>query len=183
MNDREPMIRLLASALANSRWEADALLQRCEHVAGKSHRWFGPFVRRLLGRFPGPARPRSMVIEAFIRADAGFARSRLGVGRVYLPAVPSAEMHSALPKKVDVPALCDVRQLATWLGLRVSELDGFADLKSYTTRSFEEPRSHYRYRVLAKRYGCIRLVESPKPRLKSIQRQLLREILDQVPPH
>jgi hypothetical protein len=37
--------------------------------------------------------------------------------------------------------------------------------------------------VLAKRYGCIRLVESPKPRLKSIQRQLLREILDHVPPH
>jgi RNA-directed DNA polymerase len=183
MCDREPFIHLLASALANSRWESAALLQRCVFVAGKSYGWFKPFVHRLLERFPGPARPRTAAIEAFIRVDAGFARVRMNLGEMYLPALPDAEMHSALPDRVEVPALCNVRQLAEWLGLRINELDAFANLRGFARRPTEERLAHYRYRVLAKRHGAVRLIESPKPRLKAIQRQILRRILDVVPTH
>jgi hypothetical protein len=42
---------------------------------------------------------------------------------------------------------------------------------------------HYRYRWQRKRQGSARLVEAPKPRLKAIQRFLLRKILDIIPPH
>ena len=42
---------------------------------------------------------------------------------------------------------------------------------------------HYRYRWIRKRHGSARLIESPKPRLKMLQRRLLREIVDRIPAH
>jgi hypothetical protein len=42
---------------------------------------------------------------------------------------------------------------------------------------------HYIYRWQRGRSGKPRLLESPKARLKAIQRRLLRELLDRVPPH
>jgi hypothetical protein len=36
---------------------------------------------------------------------------------------------------------------------------------------------------MPKRTGGMRLLEAPKPTLKAIQRRVLREILDRVPPH
>jgi RNA-directed DNA polymerase len=42
---------------------------------------------------------------------------------------------------------------------------------------------HYRYQWRMKRSSSPRLIESPKPTLKAIQRRLLREILELIPPH
>jgi hypothetical protein len=42
---------------------------------------------------------------------------------------------------------------------------------------------HYRYRWMEKRSGSLRLIEIPKTRLKAIQRRILKEILNRVPPH
>src|SRR5581483_9928260 len=42
---------------------------------------------------------------------------------------------------------------------------------------------HYYYRILQKRSGGIRMTECPKSRLKEIQRKVLSEILDRIPPH
>jgi hypothetical protein len=45
------------------------------------------------------------------------------------------------------------------------------------------PLQHYRYALIRKRSGAPRLLEAPKPRLKAIQRRILREILAAVPAH
>jgi RNA-directed DNA polymerase len=45
------------------------------------------------------------------------------------------------------------------------------------------PLSHYHYRILAKPGGDVRLIEAPKTRLKSIQKQILSEILGNIPLH
>ena len=42
---------------------------------------------------------------------------------------------------------------------------------------------HYDYVFVPKNSGPPRLVEAPKPKLKAVQRQILREILDKLPPH
>lgn len=42
---------------------------------------------------------------------------------------------------------------------------------------------HYRYRPVAKRFGQVRLIEAPKPRLKEIQKRILSNLLNNVPPH
>ena len=47
----------------------------------------------------------------------------------------------------------------------------------------DEKLRNYRYRAVARRTGLPRVIEAPKARLKEIQRWLLREILDHVPPH
>ena len=42
---------------------------------------------------------------------------------------------------------------------------------------------NYHYKVLSKQFGQIRLLEAPKPRLKELQRIILREILERVLAH
>src|SRR5690606_10172170 len=50
-------------------------------------------------------------------------------------------------------------------------------------RPAREQDAHYHFRWLPKRSGGHRLIESPKSTLKQTQLQILREILDRVPPH
>jgi RNA-directed DNA polymerase len=183
MNKRDSLATLLARGLSESRWEKAALLERCANVVGKTNRWFGPFISRVLTRFPGPARPRIATIKDFILSDAGFCRARLDQALMKLPVSSDAEMHSALPVGIDCPPLCDIKQVADWLSVRTSELDWFADLKCFAHHSQTEKLCHYRYRVLAKPGGMARLIESPKRRLKVIQRHILKQLLDAVAPH
>lgn len=77
-----------------------------------------------------------------------------------------------------------VTSLADWLRLSTSELEWFADLKGLGRGRRDCPQlRHYHYRILAKRSGSIRLLESPKPRLKQLQRQILTHILNEIPLH
>lgn len=86
-----------------------------------------------------------------------------------------------------IPQIETVGKLAEWLEVSVSELEWFADLRRLGARlgqgRYESPFSHYHYRILAKKSGNIRLIESPKPRLKKLQRKILAELLEKIPAH
>jgi hypothetical protein len=82
-----------------------------------------------------------------------------------------------------VPALATQAALAEWLGLDPPQLDWFADCQGREARVPAGPLRHYRYRWLSKPSGKLRLLEMPKQRLKAIQRRLLHEVLDHIPPH
>src|SRR3989441_9691278 len=82
-----------------------------------------------------------------------------------------------------VPVIESHGALADWLGLRTVELQWFADLKGLGYKSSRPKLRHYHYRILAKQSGNIRLIEAPKPRLKELQRQILAQILERIPPH
>ena len=81
------------------------------------------------------------------------------------------------------PALSDHEKLAAWLEISLQERLWFADLKGLSQRTAEPKLTHYNYRVIEKRPGADRLIEMPKTRLKLIQHQILREILDKLPGH
>ena len=83
----------------------------------------------------------------------------------------------------DLPAIDSPGDLAKWLGLDPGELRWFADLKALGYKKTGEQLRHYHYRILAKRFGSVRLIEAPKPRLKDLQRQILLWILNKIPPH
>lgn len=83
----------------------------------------------------------------------------------------------------DVPPIESVKDLAEWLGLDVSDLLWFADLKGLGNKSRSQRLSHYHFRLLLKASGHVRLIEVPKPRLKDLQRQILFHILKEIPPH
>lgn len=82
-----------------------------------------------------------------------------------------------------VPTLTTVGALASWLDLTVSDLVWLADERALERLVQDEALRHYRYTWRAKPSGGHRLLEAPKPRLRAIQRRILREILDVVPAH
>ncbi len=83
----------------------------------------------------------------------------------------------------DLPKLLDAADLAEWLRLPYSQLEWFADCRGMEATTRREALRHYHYRPLTKRFGEVRLIEAPKPRLKAIQRLLLSELIQRIPPH
>ena len=67
---------------------------------------------------------------------------------------------------------------STWRGL-----SGWPIARARERAARPEPLRHYRYRWMAKASGSLRLIESPKPRLKQTQRRLLDLVLAHIPPH
>lgn len=83
-----------------------------------------------------------------------------------------------------LPAIATIGDLAEWLRLMPEDLDWFADLKGLGRRRLVRPAlAHYTYRLLTKPDGSARLIEAPKTRLKRLQRRVLTQILDRIPPH
>lgn len=82
-----------------------------------------------------------------------------------------------------LPGLNTVSDLAAWLRLDPEHLLWFADLRDRNRKDRSSLLSHYTTRILIKRDNTVRLLEIPKQHLKSIQRQILDEILTQIPLH
>jgi hypothetical protein len=82
-----------------------------------------------------------------------------------------------------VPELPTPGRLADWLGLAIRELEWLADRRRGNGRIQTGPLHHYTYRWIPGSSGKLRLLEMPKQRLKAVQRRILREILERIPPH
>jgi hypothetical protein len=155
-------------------------------MLGRPWRWLPPLAQRYVEAFAGRTRPRRREVVQFLLEDAGFVRAR----SKYFHALsveqwlgePQQMRQVAAAETWAVPAIESAGALADWLALNPDELDWFADLKGLGYKNDRSRLMHYHYRVLAKRYGNIRLIEAPKPRLKAMQRQILGRILDQIPP-
>lgn len=133
------------------------------------------------------ALPRRQEVIKFLLRDPGFRRvwsghfHELSVARWITE--PQQIQPVAAASTWNLPAIQSVGELADWFGIRVGELEWFADLKGLGYKNHNGPLTHYHYRILAKQSGSIRLIEAPKPRLKGLQRQVLRQILEPIPPH
>jgi len=77
--------------------------------------------------------------------------------------------------------VADLPDLARLLDVDDGELAWFADLQSWERRA-AAPLRHYRWWTMPKR-GGVRLVAAPKPRLKEIQRRLLRHVIAPITTH
>ncbi|MGA9858947.1 MAG: reverse transcriptase family protein [Solirubrobacteraceae bacterium] len=82
-----------------------------------------------------------------------------------------------------IAAIGSVGELAERLELSDGQLAWLADVRGLERTVTAERLRNYRYRALPRPGGVPRVIEAPKARLKEIQRWILREILDQVPPH
>lgn len=180
-----PFLGALAQALLAGEPTIDLLVYRCRRTLGKPWRWIRPLAHRYLKTF-GNARPRHRDVVRFLRNDSGLQRVRskysaeLLVHEVPTPP-PMQPVVSA--ESWRLPAIDSPGDLARWLGLAPGELRWFADLKALGSKRSGEQLRHYHYRILAKRFGSVRLIEAPKPRLKDLQRQILLWILEKIPPH
>jgi hypothetical protein len=191
MSAKASVARNLAAAFLAGPWLVDGLVERGAGACGRRERWLRSLARRVHTAV-GDA-PAGITVEAladFIAGDRAFGQAWLrhsGEQRLLLRQVfwvaPGMMPASGAPASWRVPALATPGALAEWLGVGPRELDWFADCHGRQADLPPGPLRHYTYRWLAGRSGKRRLLEMPKQRLKAIQRRLLHEILDRIPPH
>lgn len=188
MADRALIARELAAFLLAGAWTKGRLVARTGQYLGKSA---PKAIQRLIDdvlalvETPYPPAPldlarRLMDSNAFDVAARRVLRAENPPRLVlHSPAFAPAAALAGLP----VPKLEAPGDLAAWLELPIEQVDWLADVRRGHSRALTPQLQHYSYAFVPKRVGAPRLIESPKPRLKAVQRRILHEILDYVPPH
>jgi hypothetical protein len=181
------LLNALAMSFLAGEPTVEQVIDRSGHMLGQPWRWLPPLAQRYVNAFAGRTRPRLREVVEFLLHDPGFRRARSKYRHELLVehwlTEPAQMQPVAAAKRWDVPAIESAGALAEWFGLDPSRLRWFADLKGLGYKKNRPQLRHYHYRVLAKAYGNIRLIEAPKPRLKELQRQILARILEKIPAH
>jgi len=190
MSTRLRVVHNLSAAFLAGEWTLAGLVQRGGLACGKRERWIRALARRVLKEFPDFDVERSAELARFINGDKGFLRAWTNNSqRGHVPlrqlfwSNPVMRRAAGVPASWELPALTTPGALAAWLGLDPPHLDWFADCRGREAYARHEPLRHYTYQWRAKPSGRARLLEKPKQRLRAIQRRILHEILDRVPPH
>ena len=181
------LLATLANAILSAEPETDNIVERLSHVLGRNWRWLPSLAQRYRQVFAGSSRPRRREVISFLRQDAGFVeacRKHDGKIRIHHRITGPQSMRPVDAAQTwAIPRIETVAALAEWCQLTPSELGWFADLRGLGYKRPQPRLEHYHYRMLAKFTGSIRLIETPKPRLKQLQRQILSAVLDRIPSH
>ena len=181
------VIDVLARSLLAGAQVVDDARARAVRTLGRPWRWLRPLATRYVEAFVGRTRPRHRDVVRFLVEDPGFklayAKYREKISIADWLAEPQRMLPVPPAESWDLPAIESLGGLADWLSLSSTELEWFAELKELGNKLRKPKLQHYRYRMLPKRRGGVRLIESPKPRLKHLQRRILAGILDRIPAH
>jgi RNA-directed DNA polymerase len=181
------ILNVFAKAILSGEQERDAVAARLVHVLGRNWRWIRPLAGRYVETFAGRVRPRRRDLISFLRVDPGLVEADYKYGHqikiLHWIIGPQPMQPIPAAQNWTIPRIETLGGLADWLEMTPSELTWFADLKGLGYKRPQARLEHYHYRVLAKASGSIRLIETPKPRLKDLQRRILFAILDHIPSH
>jgi RNA-directed DNA polymerase len=181
MNGDLQHVARIAEGLLQGPWTAPSLTDRLQAIfkTRPKQLWTHRAAIALLSRFPSPPH-RSFEIAQWLKSHPMLAARLQHVDILSLPR-PVMRPHAAA-STWPVPTLCTTGDVAVWLDLTPQQVDGLAGWPVPEHRRHERARN-YRYRWLTKSNGRRRLIESPKSRLKAVQRRLLAGVLDLIPPH
>lgn len=180
-----PYILAFARALIEGEQSVDACAERAAVVAGGQHKWVRGIAERYVSRIAnaGPAQERQVVRLLLSGRFRGFMerayRARVPLGVRLGDAPPMQPVQAA--RTWDVPELRTTAALAVWIGVSPDRLLWLADPRGMVAGVPGTRLHHYSYRVVPKRRGGVRIIESPKTELKDAQRRILSGILDRVP--
>ncbi len=182
-------VAAIARAFAMGSLDAPSLVERGTAATGESVRMVRPLAEQVARRFEGMTRPRVREIVALLTDDLEWLRRQLtitGPARRRLSRTTLADAAVMVPvgaaSRWAVPSITTTAALAEWLGLTVGELAWFSNCAALGHDDWSAPRHHYRYVLRAKRHGGVRVLEAPQARLKALQRRILTDILNHVPP-
>lgn len=182
------LISVLASSFASGPVEIEQVAARGAETLGRPWRWLRPVARRYVKVFARETRPRHDEVMRFLLADPGFQAAcvrhaaKLKIAKWFHQEDGMQPVAAAL--SWGLPSIVSVAQLASWLHVDAGELMWFADLRGLERKGeLKEELRHYRYRIVPKSNGGLRLIEAPKRRLKTIQRTIFEQVLCHVPIH
>jgi hypothetical protein len=98
---------------------------------------------------------------------------------------PAPAWMGSAPQRSD-PVLATAQDLVQLLGVPLEDLLWLAPEHGHWREpqgAYALPASHYRYRLLPKPSGGLRLLEAPRPRLATAQRRILDRLLAGIPVH
>jgi retron-type reverse transcriptase len=173
----------LAGAFLDGPWRAEALAERGSGTLDRWPAWMDAlaFAATAFDRVTPVNRRTELVrfIDAFLcKRAAGPGDDRPPQILRHLSPQPPAPAYDWPVAQIDT-----VASLAERLELSAGQLAWLADVRGLERTVDREQLRNYRYRWMPRRSGLPRLIEAPKARLKEIQRWVLHEILDHVPPH
>lgn len=180
MSSQAHHIRRLATALtAGSMEDCEALVARAKPLVGdmRKARWLASLARKLSLEFGEAPRPTVRRVAERVRAHEGFVKAwTAGQGRILIGHVaPQMAPAAGAPRMWEIPQITTLGGLAETLRLHPDDLGWLISCGQL---------EHYRHRWQVKpKSGRFRLIESPKVLLKFAQRQVLRKILQAIPPH
>lgn len=182
MRQREQVAHGLATAMLAGPWTDAALTARTARALGrpKAPRWVQALTGQVLAAYRDPPTDRPRELAAYLQTCPAWRTAwqhRRPPRIVAWTPVPTQLVRRRWP----VAELPDHGALARLLDVDQGELAWFADVRSQE-RYAAGPLRHYRWSQIVRPSG-VRLVAAPKPRLKEIQRRLLRHVLDPIPLH
>ncbi len=182
-----PLLTAIARAFLAGEPGVEQIVARVEKTLGRPWPWVRPVALSFVEVHAGRARPRHRDVVRFIQADPEFARAWTRHFHSFAVEQWVTDPQRMLPVPAAeawvLPAIETAAALAAWLQVTLAELAWFAGLKGPRYSREAGPKvQHYHYRVLAKGPGSVRLIEAPKPRLKEMQRRILTQVLEKIPP-
>ncbi len=184
MSSKLVQARWLALSIASGAWDYPAITDRLIRVLPAGYTDPARVAARLRFHFDESSPPDIDTLVAFVLQEP-LLESVFESGAIRGPLLDPPVM-GAKPERLitfPLPGLATWRDIGLWLCLDDKEIAWFADCKSQQGKVTEGKLHHYRYFWIRKRSGEFRLIETPKSRLKAIQRTILRDILNRVPPH
>ena len=176
--------RWLALSLLSGRWDDSAITDRLNRALPPELVDVEKLTARLRLRFDEDSAPPIEALVQFILNEPLLVDILKG-SAIQGPLLDSPAM-APPPESLltfPLPELTTWSDVAAWLGLSDKELVWFSDRRSQQAKATEPKLHHYTYHWIPKRSGSVRLIEAPKSRLKAIQRTIVEEILNKVPPH
>lgn len=176
----DDVINMVATQLSNNAWNAQTILSQLQNLAPDTADLCEDFSKQIFEDFHR-GRPSRHKLHLYLLESTTFGTIVEKSNRIFDKRIvdlqPVMQPHIGQPNTWRVPELVTVSALALWLGMPTSKLLWLAD-----HRRCSQGR-HYRQRWSRKRSGGWRLIESPKSRLKQVQRDILGGILDRIPVH
>lgn len=185
MADRRLVARALADSFVAGEWMPNAMADRGARVLGHHPAWLDALALKIWKAKPTPVgrRPKVQIAELTALIDRAAPFRRAKNLRLVEPELAPGAPPPRPPELagLPLPALATAGALAEMLGISIGHLGWFAE----RMRERERPGtpSHYRFHIVDKGRGRARVIEAPRPKLRWIQRHILRSILDVVPAH
>jgi len=182
MNSRGQVASGLATAMLAGPWSRVSMLSRVRVALGRSTppRWAVELTDEILDAYRDAPADRPRELAAYLQTCPGWTKA-WAHRRPPRIVTWTPEPTRIVARHWPVVELGDHADLARLLDLDQGELAWFADVRALERRC-SAPLRHYRWTAVPRPHG-LRLVAAPKPRLKEIQRRLLRHVLQPIALH